>query len=100
MDDEGGGAGYAQTCADLQVTRAVLGYLAPLITARQPGLVAAVNSQLDRLQRVLLATQANGTWQSPAIAPRSAREDADSAIGVLLESLATVTDLLEIPPTH
>jgi high-affinity iron transporter len=100
MDDEGGGAAYAQTYADLQVTREVLGYLAPLITARQPGLVATVNSQLDTLQRVLLATQANGNWRSPPTAPRSAREDADSAIGVLLESLATVPDLLEIPPTH
>jgi deferrochelatase/peroxidase EfeB len=34
MDDEGGGAAFAQTYADAQVTRAVLGYLAPLIDAR------------------------------------------------------------------
>ena len=100
MDDEGGGTAYAQTYADLQVTRAVLGYLAPLLGARQPGLVATVNSQLDALERALLATRVNGNWQSPATAPRSAREYADSAIGVLLESLASVPDLLEIPPTH
>ena len=100
MDDEGSGAAYAQTYANLQVTRATVGYLAPLLGARRPGLVATVNSQLDALERVLLATQVNGNWQSPATAPRSAREYADSAIGVLLESLASVPDLLEIPPTH
>jgi len=95
-----GGAAFAQTYADVQVTRAVLGYLAPLIAARQPGLVATAGSQLDTLQRALLTTQVNGNWQSPATAPLSARENADSAIGVLLESLASVPDLLEIPPTH
>jgi high-affinity iron transporter len=37
LDDQGGGAAFAQTYADVDVTRAVLGYLAPLINGRQPG---------------------------------------------------------------
>ena len=100
MDDEGGGAAYAEVSADVQVTRAVLGYLAPLLNARQPGLVATADSQLDRRQDALLATQANGEWQSLGTAPLSAREQVDSAIGGLLETLAAVPDLLELPPAH
>jgi deferrochelatase/peroxidase EfeB len=63
MDDEGGGAAFAQTYADAQVTRAVLGYLAPLIDARQPGLVATIDGQLDTLQQALIATTVNGAFE-------------------------------------
>ena len=44
----------------------VLGYLARLINARQPGLVATADSQLSALKQALLATRANGQWQSLA----------------------------------
>jgi high-affinity iron transporter len=100
MDDEGGGAAYAQTYADAQVTAVVLGYLAPLINARQPGLLAAAGSQLGRLRQALLATRVNGRWQSLGTVSQSAREHVDSAIGALLETLASVPDLLEVPPSH
>jgi len=102
MDDEGGGAAFAQTYADVQFPRAVLGYLAPLIDARQPGLVATLTAQLGTLDQ-LLATrtpQANGAWLSLGATPLSAREHVDAATGAVLESLASVPDLLEIPPTH
>jgi high-affinity iron transporter len=100
MDDQGGGAAYAQTYADVQVTRAVLGYLAPLIDARQPGLVASAGSKLDRLEQALLAARVNGRWQSPGTVSLTAREHIDAATGALLETLAAVPDLLEVPPTH
>jgi high-affinity iron transporter len=103
MDDEGGGAAFAQTYTDVQVTRAVLGYLAPLLDARQPGLVATLTAELDTLGRQLVATrapQANGAWLSLGAAPLSAREHVDAATGAVLESLASVPDLLEVPPTH
>jgi high-affinity iron transporter len=103
VDDEGGGAAFAQTYADVQVTRAVLSYLAPLIGARQPGLVATLTAQLGTLDQQLLATrapQANGAWLSLGAAPLSAREHVDAATGAVLESLASVPDLLEVPPTH
>jgi deferrochelatase/peroxidase EfeB len=38
----------------------VLGYLSPLISARQPGLLATAANQLDTLQRALLAPAVNG----------------------------------------
>ena len=100
MDDQGGGAAFAQTYADVQVTRAILGYLAPLIDTRQPGLVTTLTTELDTLDQALLATQANGAWTSLGAAPQSAREHVDAAIGAELESAASVPDLLEVPPTH
>jgi len=78
----------------------VLGYLAPLIDARQPGLVATINGQLDTLRQALIATTANGAWQSLGAASLSAREHVDAATGAVLETLAAVPDLLEVPPAH
>jgi high-affinity iron transporter len=100
IDDQGSGAAFAQTYADVQVTRAILGYLAPLIDARQPGLVTTLSTELDTLDQALLATQANGAWTSLGAAPQYAREHVDAAVGAELESAASVPDLLEVPPTH
>ena len=103
IDDQGSGAAFAQTYADVQVTRAILGYLAPLIDARQPGLAGTLTAELDTLDQALLATrapQANGAWTSLGTASPSAREHVDAAIGAELESAASVPDLLEVPPTH
>jgi len=100
IDDEGGGAALAMTYADVQVTRAILGYLAPLINARQPGLMGTLTNELNTLEEDLLATQANGAWTTLGAAPQSAREHVDAAIGAELETAASVPDLLEVPPTH
>jgi len=100
IDDQGGGAAYAETYADLQVTEAVLGYLTPLLNARQPGMPAIAGGQLAILKQALLATQVNGQWESLTTASISAREQVDSAIGAALETLSAVPDLLEVPPTH
>jgi high-affinity iron transporter len=100
LDDQGAGAAYAETYADLQATRAVLGGLSPLISARAPDLLPAARAQLDALQRALLATRAGGRWRSPAATPLAARQRVNAATGALLETLSSVPDLLEIPPTH
>ena len=100
LDDQGGGSAFAQTYADLQVTREVLGELSPLITARQPDLLPAAGTQLNALQQALLATYVNGPWQSLGTVPGPEREQVDAAIGALLETLSAVPDLLEVPPTH
>jgi high-affinity iron transporter len=109
IDDQGSGAAFAQTYADVQVTRAILGYLAPLIDARQPGLAGTLTAELDTLDQALLATRApraprapraNGAWTSLGAASPSARAHVDAAIGAELESAASVPDLLEVPPTH
>ena len=98
IDDEGGGAAYPQTYADVQVTRLVLCELAPLITARAPRLLhhrpAAGHPA---------AGPARGPGERPvAVArrrPPTARQSVDAAIGALLETLSSVPDLLEVPPT-
>ena len=78
----------------------MLGYLANLIDARQPGLVATADSQLATLQAALLATRANGQWQSLTAVTLGQRQHVNAAIGALLETVAAVPDLLEVPPTH
>ena len=101
MDDEGGGAAFAETYADTQVDRVVLGYLAPLLDTRQPGLVKTADSELTTLQQALLATRnQEGEWLSLTAASLSQRQHVDAATGQLLETLAAVPDLLEVPPAH
>jgi high-affinity iron transporter len=100
IDDEGAGAAYAMTYADTQVDKVMLGYLAKLLEQRKPGLVATADSQLGTLQSALLATKANGQWQSLTQVTTEQRQRVDAATGALLESLASVPDLLEVPVTH
>jgi high-affinity iron transporter len=96
MTDEGAGAAYRETEADVQGTRVVLAELAPLITARSPRLVATVDAQLGTLQSALVATG----FKPLGAAPAAAREDVDAALGAVLESLSAVPDLLEVPPSR
>jgi high-affinity iron transporter len=101
IDDEGGNAAYAQTYADTQVDRAVLGYESALINDRDPGLVATAQRELGTLDTALLATRtSDGRWQSLTAVSLGQRQHVDAAIGSLLETLAVVPDLLEVPPTH
>jgi high-affinity iron transporter len=101
IDDQGGNAAYAQTYADTQVDRVVLGYLANLVSEREPGLVATAETELNTLDQALEATEtANGQWRSLTGVTLGQRQHVDAAIGALLETLATVPDLLEVPPAH
>jgi high-affinity iron transporter len=99
LDDQGGGAAYAMTYADTEVTRTVLGELAELITARNKTLVAIANRQLDTLQRALLATRDGSGWQPASQVGLGGRQTVNGAIGSLLQTLSAVPDLLEVPPT-
>jgi high-affinity iron transporter len=100
VDDQGSGAAYAMTYADTQVDKTVLGYLAGLLNQRDPGLVATADSQLSALDQALLATKANGQWQSLTAVSLDQRQHVNASIGALLETLASVPDLLEVPVTH
>jgi high-affinity iron transporter len=100
LDDEGAGAAYPETYADTQVTAAILSELQPLITARAPKLMPVLRTQLGALQAALLATRSGGQWVPVSQVPLAPREQVDSAIGALLENLATVPDVLEVPPSE
>lgn len=100
IDDEGSGMAYPLTYADSQVTRTLLGFVAPLVRERIPSLVPTITGQLDTLQTALLATRHDGRWQPVDAVPLAARQRVDAAIGAVLESLSIEPDLLEVPPTH
>ena len=100
IDNQGSGDAYPETYADLQVTRIVLSELAPLITARAPKLLPTAQAQLTALQTALLATRVHGQWTSLSSASLAMRQQVDGALGALLETLSSVPDLLEVPPTH
>lgn len=100
LDDQGGGAAYAMTYADTQVTRTVLAELAPLITVRNKTLVATAQRKLDTLQTALLATRSGQSWQPADQVGLGPRQAVNGAIGSLLETLSAVPDLLEVPPTR
>jgi high-affinity iron transporter len=97
LTDQGSGAAYPETWADVQGTRVVLGELAPLINDRAPTLLPVVNTQLDTLTQALSGTQSGGTWQPVSAVSQPARQRVDAAIGAVLENLALVPDLLEVP---
>ncbi len=93
--DFGSGDGYAETLADVQVDRVVVGELANLISERAPHLVSTAYSELNQLQQALLATKSGGQWVSVADTPLAKRQPVDAAIDSALETLSDVPDLLE-----
>lgn len=97
MTDEGAGAAYAETYADVQGTQVVLGMLQNQIETRRPGLLATVDAQLNTLSQALLVTQSNGQWQSLSATPLAAKQKVDGAIGAVLENLSIIPDILEVP---
>jgi high-affinity iron transporter len=97
MTDEGAGAAYPETYADVQGTQVVLGMLRNQIDARRPGLLTTVDGQLTTLSQALLGTQSNGQWQSLTATPLAARQKVDAAIGAVLENLSIIPDILEVP---
>ncbi|HVT69327.1 MAG TPA: iron uptake transporter permease EfeU [Trebonia sp.] len=100
MDDEGAGAAYPMTAADVQIDRTVIGWLAPLLNQREPGLVTTIDGQLDALQSALDATRDGSGWDTLNNVPLLTRQHVDASIGALLETLSSVPDLLEVPPAH
>ncbi|MEV5648852.1 iron uptake transporter permease EfeU [Nocardia sp. NPDC052254] len=100
IDDQGAGAAYPMTQADIDVTRVVLDQLAPLIDPRAPELRAALRTRLDELQAALAATSDHGHQRPPAQTPQAARQAVNARLGAALEELARVPRLLEVPLTH
>ncbi|MCA1219800.1 iron uptake transporter permease EfeU [Streptomyces sp. 8L] len=95
--DQGSGAMYAETEADVAGTRVVLNELAPLIEPRSPKLLPTATAQLDSLDSALRATRTRGGWQPFPDVPLARRQQVDARIGSVLETLASVPDLLEVP---
>jgi high-affinity iron transporter len=97
IDDEGAGAAYAETSADLDATRTVLGELTPLLNSHGSDLVATATSQMNLLAAALQGAKQSGEWLAPAATALAARQRIDAALGQLLETLAPVPDVLSEP---
>jgi high-affinity iron transporter len=100
MSDEGSGDAYPEVYADIQGTQVVLGELAPLINARAPHLLPTARRQLAALGQALLDTRQHGAWVSPDATSRADREQVNGTLDAVLETLADVPDLLEVPPSQ
>jgi high-affinity iron transporter len=96
-DDQGGGAGYAMTDADLDATLTVLNILAPLVEERTPGVVATARSQLETARQALAAARSGAGWPPVATAPLSVRQRVNAAVGAAVETLSGIPGVLEVP---
>ncbi|MEW1777357.1 iron uptake transporter permease EfeU [Streptomyces sp. NPDC086777] len=94
--DEGSGTNLATANANLAGTRELLTVLRPLLTARAPKLLPAVDADIARLQQLLDAEHRGANWTPVEQLDTSTRQRIGGATGQLLEDLAPVPDLLEI----
>jgi high-affinity iron transporter len=95
QEDQGSGTTLATLDANTQGTQEVLSLLAPLLRARDPGLVEGVDRSLTALRAQLAATHGDAaTWPAATSLDRATRERLDGTLGALLEQLARVPNLL------
>jgi high-affinity iron transporter len=91
-DDYGSHTGLATIGADVAATREVLRLVAGLIKPRRPGLVQSATRQLAAVAAAIRPSRAVPV----AALPRLRRLRIDGAIGTALETLAPVSELMQI----
>lgn len=96
--DYGSHTNLATARANLDGTRALLGYLRPLLKTRAAGL-PGIDTWLDRTQRALDGFDDGGRWTPLAGLTRAQREKLDADMGELVERLANVAVLTDIRRT-
>lgn len=96
--DYGSGTNLATARANLDGTRALLGFLRPLLKTRDSGL-AGLDSWLDRTRRTLDGFDHDGHWTPLDQLPLARREKADADLGELVERLADVAALTDVRRT-
>ncbi|MFE3769299.1 iron uptake transporter permease EfeU [Streptomyces sp. NPDC059122] len=94
--DQGSGTNLATADANLTGTRELLDVLRPLIAKREPQLLASIESDIARMQKLLDDAHHDGTWTPVEKLDATARQRLNGITGQLLEHLAPVPDLLEI----
>ncbi|HZP30904.1 MAG TPA: EfeM/EfeO family lipoprotein [Acidimicrobiia bacterium] len=96
--DQGSHTVLATARANVDGTRAVLEALDPLLRSRAPKLAAESTRVVDELASLLDAyRRADGTWLGLADLTARQREMLDGRFGAVLETLAPVPDVLELP---
>jgi iron uptake system EfeUOB component EfeO/EfeM len=95
VDDYGSGTTLATAYANTQGTQEVLSTLTGLIAARQPALLPTVDRWMATVQADLAASHHAGAWIATGRLADRARQRLDGDLGMLLEQLAQIPDLLQ-----
>ena len=94
--DEGSGTNLATAAANLSGTQELLTVLRPLITQRNPTLLATVDGDVGRVATLLAAQHTGNDWTPLGQLDTTTRQSINGAVSQLLEDLAPIPDLLEI----
>jgi high-affinity iron transporter len=96
-DDYGSNTDLADVGADVSATDEMLSVLSGLIEPRAPGLVTRGTAELAAIDAAIRASHSPGTaWREPAALPLRSRQRLDAAVGAALETLAPVSELMQI----
>jgi high-affinity iron transporter len=96
-DDYGSNSDLASLRADVSATREMLRVLAPLIEPRRPALVPTVTRQLASIDAAVSADGGHAT--AIQALPLRIRQRLDAATGAALETLAPVSELMQVGNT-
>jgi high-affinity iron transporter len=94
--DEGSGTNLATAAANLSGTQELLTVLRPLISQRNPTLLATVDGDVGRVATLLAAQHTGNAWTPLEQLDTTTRQSINGAVGQLLEDLSPIPDLLEI----
>jgi high-affinity iron transporter len=95
-DNYGSGSQLASVRADAAATREIMTLLAPLIDARAHHLVPTAKTQLAALDRAIAAARTREGRAGLTTLPVRARQRIDATTGAALETLAPVSELMQI----
>lgn len=96
--DQGSHTELATARANVDGTRDALAAVAPLLRSRAPSLLAAATQGLNGFATLLDSHRAaDGRWTSLAALTAGQREQLNGTAGALVETLAPIPDVLELP---
>ncbi len=95
-DDYGSNSDLASLTADVGATQEMLAVLSPLIVPRAPKIVPTAERQLRALDTAVLAVRTANGFPAISALPARSREQIDSDTGAALETLAPISELMQI----
>jgi iron uptake system EfeUOB component EfeO/EfeM len=94
-DEYGSGTALASLTADITADRTILGELAPVIDPVAPHLVGRASYEFQQLTNAINADYTtDGGWVAIADLPTAQRQQIDADVGLVLETLAPIPDLI------
>lgn len=95
-DDYGSNSDLASLSADVTATREMMSVLAPLIGPRGPQIVPTATTELRTLDAAITAAGGTGAHITLIKLPARSRQDLDEATGAATETLAPVSEILQV----